>query len=238
MKIIAGNWKLNNSPRATGEFAEKFLPLLRTSHQVVVFPPAVSIVAAIEGFSGSSVEVGLQNCWIEDVGAFTGENSVAMAKELGARWVLIGHSERRKIFGETDEWLGKKVRLSLQHGMKTLFCVGETLQERESNATRAILEKQLSILKGISHPENLVIAYEPVWAIGTGKVASLQQIEETHAWVQVRLKSIGLASLPALYGGSVTTDNCGDILKIQNVSGVLVGGASVKAQSFAQIANT
>ena len=187
---------------------------------------------------GQPFEWGAQNCFSEDKGAFTGENSPAQIKELGAGWCLVGHSERRHLFGETDEAIAKKIQRFQQLSLTPLFCVGELLNDREAGKTLEILKTQLA--NGLSLADKakpLVIAYEPVWAIGTGKVAGPDQVREAHAFLREEVSRLGFpASVALLYGGSVKPENAKSLISIPNVDGFLVGGASLEVESFLAIA--
>lgn len=237
MKIVAANWKLYKSPAQAREFFKHFIPRLEeTSVEVVFFPSAFSLEAAATSLKTTSMILGAQNCYAKSEGAFTGENSAQVAKEIGARYILIGHSERRAIFAETDELIAQKVKMVQDLDLTPMLCIGETLQEREGQKTKAVLERQLKIgLSQASTQKSLVVAYEPVWAIGTGKVASIEQVAETHADVAQILKNLGFTETAILYGGSVKPDNAPALIQQKNVAGFLVGGASLEVESFAKI---
>ena len=235
-KIVAGNWKLHKGPKETKEFAFQLRELAK-NHKVtmVIFPQALSLPAAIEAFKSSSIQIGGQNAYADTSGAFTGENSMEVLKELGATHVLIGHSERRKIFGETDELLAKKMRKALELRLTPILCVGETLEERKAARTESVLATQLDEgLKSIEKNAPFWLAYEPVWAIGTGQVATPEQAKEAHAFIRQHLGS--QCQAPILYGGSVKPDNAKQLGEQPNIDGFLVGGASLEAQSFYGIA--
>jgi triosephosphate isomerase len=239
-KIFAANWKLFKSPRETREFFLRWKENFPTSkNEVVFFPSAVSLEAASEAIQSikASYELsfGVQNAYFQAQGAFTGENSALMLKELGGKYVLIGHSERRQLFLEKNELLAQKVAFTQSLGLVPLLCIGETLEEREGGMTKDVLKCQLS--EGLLYAEKskpLVVAYEPVWAIGTGKVATPEQVQETHKDVFDLLHGLGF-SAPILYGGSVKPDNAGGLTKILHVDGFLVGGASLDVSSFKKI---
>lgn len=240
MKIIAANWKLYKSPHQAREFLQSFVPRLEdTKAEVVLFPSALALDAVLTSLKGAKsgrVFVGVQNCYVKSEGAFTGENSAQVAKEMGATYMLIGHSERRTLFGETDEMIAEKVAVAQNLDLTPMLCIGETLQQREAGQTNAVLERQLKIGLAKATPQrSLVIAYEPVWAIGTGKVASLEQVAETHAAVAALLGQMDFADTAILYGGSVKPDNAAALIKIKDVNGFLVGGASLEVDSFAKI---
>jgi triosephosphate isomerase len=244
--IVAGNWKMNLGPRDAEAFFREFAPALRDGRgpELLIFPPALSLAAAVASRPPSPpVSLGVQNIHWEDSGAFTGELSVPMARQAGATHVLVGHSERRHVFGETDEEVGKKVAAVLEGGLTPLACVGETLEERRSERLEEVIVGQLEafLLVLQAHPgAAFVLAYEPVWAIGTGETATPRDASEAHGILRARLASaLGpaeAARVPILYGGSVKPDNATDLLFAPDVDGVLVGGASLDPQSFQSIA--
>ena len=218
--LIAANWKMYKGPRATREFLARFRP--PTDVDVVVCPPFTSLREAVE--SGGSVYA--QNVHWEPEGAFTGEVSAAMLQELGVEGAIVGHSERRQYFGETDETAGRRTHAALDAGLRVIACVGETDREREDGATETVLRRQLAVLE--PHPR-LVVAYEPVWAIGTGKTATPELAQEAHAFIK------SLLDVPVLYGGSVKPDNATGLLAQPAIDGALVGGASLEVESFTAI---
>lgn len=224
-KLIAGNWKMNG----TREMAKNLCGALESQNavEVVICPPA-TLIRECFGFSPSSVKVGGQDCHESSEGAFTGSISAGMLRDAGAEYVILGHSERRAQFGESDTLIMKKLEASHKEGLKVILCVGETLEEREEGQTLNVVSRQLSMLPPCVNSENTVIAYEPVWAIGTGKVASLEQIAEVHAAIRSQVGE----KTRILYGGSVKADNAVEILSLVDVDGALVGGASLKADSF------
>jgi triosephosphate isomerase (TIM) len=240
--IYAANWKMNHGPAETRAFAQKFLGLMPavTGRSLWFFPPAVSLGALSDALGGrSDTKVGAQNVHWESKGAFTGEISIPMAMEVGARAVLVGHSERRQLFGETDEQVARKARPALKAGVTPLVCVGETLTERESGRTEQVVVRQLApLLEAIESAEwaKVVLAYEPVWAIGTGKNATPDDAAQIHELIRMELKRNGVTSqVPILYGGSVNKDNVGLLLTRPQVDGVLVGGASLDAEGWADL---
>lgn len=239
-QIIAANWKLYKNPQQTREFFKGFLPLAESStHEIFFFPSAICLEATAEMLKGRRIKFGAQNCYSQSQGAFTGENSAQTVKDLGGELILIGHSERRKSFGEGDQLLADKLALVQSLNLLPVFCIGETLQEREAHQTQPVLKTQLQIgLSKADKSKKLVIAYEPVWAIGTGKVATAQQVQETHKDIAQILESLGFADCPILYGGSVKPDNAKELLHIPHVGGFLVGGASLEVSSFAALVNT
>lgn len=240
-KIFAANWKLQKNPAETRQFFAEFKKIQTSKEiEVVFFPSSPCLEAAAQSVVDSQIKWGSQNCYFETKGAFTGETSAQVVKDLGGHYVLLGHSERRTLFHETDSEVSKKLKLVQSLSLIPMLCVGETLDQREGGKTKSVLEAQLTA--GLSLADKtlpVVIAYEPVWAIGTGKVASVEQVRETHADVATILLKLGWSDqTPILYGGSVKADNSKELLSIPNVSGFLVGGASLVADSFAAICNS
>lgn len=264
--LIAGNWKMNHGPKAAREFADSLVgPWSRLSPaacaaiadrglQALVFPPFLSLAATKDEFAkhGLPVSVGAQNVHWDEKGAYTGEISGPMLKELGFDWTLVGHSERRQHFGETDATVRKRAESHLKQGFRVVLCIGETRAEREAGQTEAVLERQLTQglpalpeagqALALGWGDRLVLAYEPVWAIGTGLTATPAQAEEAHAFVRAeaakRYSPAIAAKLQILYGGSVTPENVAGLLDCPNVDGGLVGGASLKPESFAAMVAT
>jgi triosephosphate isomerase len=242
--LIAANWKMYKTPAEAKAFTDAFLPLVagHTRDEIALFPSVTSLATVVEAVAGSNVAAGLQNMHFAEEGAYTGETSAAMLKAVGGTHTLIGHSERRQYFNETDEVVNKKLHTALKHGIVPVVCVGELLHEREAGNTASVLLTQLKgALHGISagQAHTLVIAYEPVWAIGTGKTATPEMAVEAHMIIRAELANI-LGSHVAkatriLYGGSVKSDNCSDLLCQEEIDGALVGGASLKPDSFAAI---
>jgi len=238
--FIVANWKMNLTAAASGRLAAQFKEaagnLKKSEMWVAASPTAIPAVAEV--LKGSAVKYGGQNAWAPE-GAFTGEVSIGMYKEFGCTFALAGHSERRHVFGETDELIVKRAVLSLQNDFTVIFCIGEKLDERESGKTDAVLERQLDpLIQSITglNQELILIAYEPVWAIGTGKVANIREVEEAHSFVQKYWESkSGTACPPVLYGGSVTPDNFGPIITLPSVAGALVGGASLSVEKFGKL---
>src|SRR5215204_3046406 len=222
--LIAGNWKMFKGPREARAFFDQFdAP---DGVDVVFCPPFVALAAAVE--SGRTIYA--QNVHWEPTGAYTGEVSPGMLLELGVEGALVGHSERRHLFGDTDEMVARRTRAALDAGLAVIACVGETLEQRESGDTELVLKIQVeAIAFAAGDRDDLVIAYEPVWAIGTGKTASPEQAEEAHRFIK------GLLDRPILYGGSVKPENAGDLLSQPSIDGALVGGASLEPDSFAAI---
>jgi len=244
-KVIAGNWKMNNDLKETQNLISKLssgLPLDNLNCDVVVCPPFTSLFEAQTLLKDTKVKLGAQNMYFESSGAFTGEISAAMLKSVGCEYVILGHSERRTIFGETDELINNKIKKAIASELKPIFCIGELLEEREAGITENIIEKQLKFgLKDISSEEivNVIIAYEPVWAIGTGKTASPEQAEEVHKFIRSLInekygESIS-ENIIIQYGGSVNSKNAKELLFQKNIDGALIGGASLKADSFIEI---
>lgn len=243
--LVAGNWKMNTN-RATGTELAAALsanaPATEAGVEVLVCPPYPYLSAISDAVSGSAVQVGAQDVYFEASGAFTGEVSVGMLKDVGCSHVIIGHSERRHVMGETDEIINKKVKSSIAGGLTVVLCVGELLSEREAGQTEAVLDAQMAGgLADVSEDDakDLVIAYEPVWAIGTGVTASPEQAESAHEhlrkWVASRYNSSFSEKIRILYGGSVKADNAETLIGQANVDGALVGGASLKPDQFIPI---
>jgi triosephosphate isomerase len=224
--LIAGNWKMFKGPDEAGDFCRALRTADLGDADVVVCPPYVSLAPAVQALAGTEIGVFAQNChWAVD-GAFTGEVSAAMLDELGVYGTIVGHSERRQWFGETDETVARRASAALEAGLHVIACVGETESEREAGDTEAVLRRQVSVLE---HDDNLVIAYEPVWAIGTGKNATPQMAQEAHELIK------SLLDVPVLYGGSVKPGNAAELLAQPAIDGALVGGASLELESFVEI---
>jgi triosephosphate isomerase len=226
--LIAGNWKMYKGPAETAEFCIELKRRLDDLDgvDVAVCPPFTSLAVAVQILAGTEIAVAAQNVHWEREGAFTGEVSAPMLRELGVYGAIVGHSERRQYFGETDETVAKRAKAALEAGLSVIACVGETETEREAGETEDVLRRQVSVLEG---EDNLVVAYEPVWAIGTGKTATAELAQEAHAFIK------GLLDVPVLYGGSVKPENAGELLELPDVDGALVGGASLDVESFAAI---
>ncbi|MGH9628339.1 MAG: triose-phosphate isomerase [Bryobacteraceae bacterium] len=243
--LIAGNWKMYKNAAETAEFFAKFLPLIKDSdREIAICPPFVNVPAAVEAAKGSRAGIGGQNLHWAKEGAFTGEISGPMLKSAGCEWVIIGHSERRQYFGETDDTVLKRTVAALEAGLKPIVCVGERLEEREAGKTEAVLLAQFEGgIAGLSREQfaKIVIAYEPVWAIGTGKTASPEMAGEAHGIIrdQVRAKygAGAAAAVRILYGGSVKPDNIKGLKAQEDIDGALVGGASLDPAGFASIVN-
>ena len=238
--MMAGNWKLNKTITEAVDLAKKLKGSLANvkDKDVVVCPTFVCLQAVADALSDSEISVGAQNLFWEDSGAFTGEVSAPMIKSAGASHVIIGHSERRQYFGETDDTVNKKLLAALKHCLFPIVCVGETLAEREKAITFKVIERQIKEgLKSLT-PENwqsIVIAYEPVWAIGTGKTASKEQAQEVHAFIRGLLPKEVAPQVRILYGGSVKPDNTKELMGQPDIDGALVGGAALKAEDFTKI---
>lgn len=243
--LIAANWKMYKTPAEAKAFVDAFLPLVKdhSRDEIALFPSPVLLPTVIEAAKGSNVSIGAQNIHFAAEGAYTGETSIGQLKAIGGTHTLIGHSERRQYFAETDEIVNKKLKAALEAGIVPVVCIGEVLAERESGKTADVLTTQLEgALAGITAEaaKPIVIAYEPVWAIGTGKTATPEMAEETHqvvrAVVEKLLGAEVAANIRILYGGSVKPENASSLLNQPNIDGALVGGASLKADSFAKIA--
>jgi triosephosphate isomerase len=239
--FIAANWKMNKTIAETREFLREFFPLVKDVNDVdiVIAPPFTSLSAAGEAVKGTNVRLAAQDIFWEEKGAYTGEVSPAMLLDAGCSYVIIGHSERRQYFHEDDTVVNRKIKAAQKAGLGVIFCIGESLGEREANRTFDVLRQEIGKgLEGVVDTENLVVAYEPIWAIGTGKTATPDQAQEVHAFIRELLKTLYDAKADAiriLYGGSMTPDNVASLMACKDVNGGLVGGASLKAESFAKL---
>jgi triosephosphate isomerase len=240
--IYAANWKMNHGPTAAREYAEQFLALTApvSGRSLWFFPPAVSLSALCETMGRRpDIRIGAQNVHWESKGAFTGEIAIPMAMEVGTRIVLVGHSERRQLFGETDEQVARKAKAALKAGVTPLVCLGETLAERESGRTEQVVVRQIDAVVQTLEPAEwaqIVLAYEPVWAIGTGKNATPGDAAQVHELIRLELDRHGVAGrVPILYGGSVNTGNVLSLLARPQLDGVLVGGASLDPEMWAEL---
>ncbi len=242
-KFVCGNWKMHKTAGEAVQLIRELRQRLDGSGaQVAVAPPFTALPAAKQALQGSTIQLFAQNCHHEKQGAFTGEVSASMLKDVGCDGVILGHSERRQYFGETDEWVAKKLRAALAEGLHPIVCVGETLQEREGGKTWEVVSRQvrgaLGGLDGVAL-QKVTLAYEPVWAIGTGRTATTAQAQDVHAQIRGLLRELGGAAIADAvriqYGGSVKPDNAADLLSQPDVDGALVGGASLKAADFAAI---
>ncbi len=242
--VIAGNWKMNKTPAEAKALLAEIVKANagKTACDIVLCVPAIDIPAAIEATKGTNVKIGAQNVHFKDNGAYTGEISAAMLKECGVEYVIIGHSERRQYFGETDATVNLRTTQALQNGLKAIVCVGETLEERRDDITFDLIAIQIKrAFKGISAEamKNVIIAYEPVWAIGTGETATNEQAEEVCAFIRgliAELYDLDVANgITIQYGGSMNAGNAKDLLAMDNIDGGLIGGASLKAPDFTTI---
>lgn len=241
--VIAGNWKMNKLPSETGAFVKEIVDVTGGAKcDVVVCTPYVCLPMAVEAAKGTHVKVGAENLHFEDKGAFTGEVSADMLADLGVEYVIIGHSERRQYFAETDCTVNKKIKKALEKGLKPIVCVGESLEERESNITTEVIRKQVKLaFEGIAASDavNVIIAYEPIWAIGTGKTATAKQADEVCGAIRACIGELyGQSAADAIiiqYGGSMNAGNAAELLAKENIDGGLIGGASLKAPDFAKI---
>ena len=244
-KVIAGNWKMNNDLHGTVGLISDLKKELNgkiSEAEVIICPPFISLETASTLLKDSVIKLGAQNMYFEESGAYTGEVSVSMLKSVGCEFVILGHSERRTIFNESDQVINKKIKTAIKFGLKPIFCIGETLEEREKGITFKVVETQVQNgLKDLSESDlsNLIIAYEPVWAIGTGRNATPQQAQEVHQFIRgliSKLYSSNFArQLVIQYGGSVKADNAKELLSQPDIDGALVGGACLKADSFIKI---
>ena len=242
--IIAGNWKLNKTALEAIALVTGFKRDLGdiTEVDIVVCPPFVALSDAREVLTDSNIGLGAQNVYWEDSGAFTGEVSAPMLKDVGAQYVIIGHSERRQFFGETNQTVNKRIKSALKWGLTPIVCVGETLQEREANKTFSVIQQQCEESLAqftVKEMEKMVLAYEPVWAIGTGKTATPQQAQEVHKFIRgILAKMFGsetAANIRIQYGGSVKPENTAELIAQEDIDGALVGGASLQHDSFVKI---
>ena len=241
--VIAGNWKMNKTPSEAKELLNAIAPLVKDADcEVIACVPYVDLCTAIETVKGTNIKIGAENCHWAESGAFTGEISTGMLKELGVEYVVLGHSERRQYFGETDETVNKRTKAALAAGLKPIVCVGELLWERECNITEEVIARQIKLdLFDVSADDvkKTIIAYEPVWAIGTGKTATADQAEEVCAFIRATLaKLYGQEVADAVtiqYGGSMNDGNAAELLSKPDVDGGLIGGASLVAEKFAAI---
>lgn len=243
--IIAGNWKMNMTPNEAKALVLELIPLVKDAKcEVVVCPPYVSLAAVKPLLEGTNIKLGAQNVHWAEKGAFTGEVSAVMLKEIGAQYAIVGHSERRQYFGETDETVNKRAKAALAAGLVPIVCVGESLLERENGETDALVTGQVNrALEGIeaADVEKLVIAYEPIWAIGTGKTATKEQANETIAVIRAAVGALyGEKTADAVriqYGGSMNAANASELMSMSEIDGGLIGGASLKAADFSKVVN-
>ncbi|HEX9020590.1 MAG TPA: triose-phosphate isomerase [Nitrospirota bacterium] len=242
--IIAGNWKMNKTTAEARDLAAEIIPLVSAvkDREIVLAPAFTALQTVGDAIRGTAIALAAQNLHWEDKGAFTGEISAEMLLDLGCKYVIIGHSERRQYFGETDESVNKKVKQALKRGLSPIMCVGETLAEREAGRLNEVISRQAAGgLKDVAPGDmkKLVIAYEPVWAIGTGKTATPEQANEVHALIRQKIKTLYSAETAEgtriQYGGSVTPENVSSLMAKPDIDGALVGGASLKPESFAAL---
>ncbi len=240
--MVAGNWKMNGSSASVKELITGIKAGIdQTSAEVAVCPPFVYIPTVAEAITGAPVKLGAQNLCEHDSGAYTGEVAGPMLKDVGCDYVIVGHSERRSLYGETNEVTAIKYAAALKNGLKPIFCIGETLEERESGVTNDVIARQLDAIlntEGVASLANAVLAYEPVWAIGTGKTASPEQAQEVHAFIRGKVAALdaGVADdLRILYGGSMNPGNAAELIAQPDIDGGLIGGASLKADDFLSI---
>jgi len=244
-KVIAGNWKMNMLPNEAINFIQELAPLVKdTKNEVILCVPYTDLFYALLHVQGTNIKIGAQNMHWEEKGAYTGEVSAPMLKSIGVEYVIIGHSERRQYFAETDETVNKKIKSALAHGLKTIVCVGETLEQRENGKTEQIVTSQVEkAFEGIpaSELEKIIVAYEPIWAIGTGKTATKEDANSTIMQIRKKIaKMYGQNEANGViiqYGGSVKSANAKELFEMSDIDGGLVGGASLKADEFAKIVN-
>jgi len=242
--LIAGNWKMNKTIGEAIELAQKLVESLKdvNDRDILICPPFTALYSVYQVIKGTNIKLGAQDVFYENSGAFTGEISPIMLKDVGCEYVIIGHSERRHIIGETDELINKKIKAAINNGLKTILCVGELLEEREAGKTLEVVKTQIEKgLNGVSKEEmkNVVIAYEPVWAIGTGKTAKPEDAQEVHAYIRELLSKLYSKEIAdetiIQYGGSVKASNIDSLMAMPDIDGALVGGASLVAEEFTRI---
>ena len=244
-KVIAGNWKMNMLPDETIKFIEELTPLVKdTNNEVILCVPYTDLFYALLIAQNTNIKIGAQNMHFEEKGAYTGEVSGKMLKAINVEYIIIGHSERRQYFNETDETVNKKIKAAFNYGLKPIVCVGETLEERESGKTTDIITKQTELaLEGLTEEqvENTIIAYEPIWAIGTGKTATSEDANNSVKEIRNKIAKIygqNVADRVIIqYGGSVKSSNAKELFEMSDIDGGLVGGASLKADEFSKIVN-
>ncbi|MFN3813493.1 MAG: triose-phosphate isomerase [Aquificaceae bacterium] len=245
MKLIAANWKMNKTPSQTKEYLNIFLSLVEHTkdREILICPPFTSLCVASEMLKGTNVKLGAQNVHYEEKGAFTGEVSVDMLKELDVSYVIVGHSERRWVFGESDEMVNRKLIACLEKGIRPILCVGERIEDREAGLTYKVVETQLRLaLSGMERYANMLdIAYEPVWAIGSGNPATPEDAERVHSLIKdviSKMSANNSVGVRVLYGGSVSSGNAQEFMKMPHVDGLLVGGASLDPESFYKVVSS
>ena len=238
--FIAANWKMNKTVAETKDFLRSFIPAVQkaTDVDIIIAPPFTSLSAAADEIKGTNLQLSAQDIFWEEKGAYTGEISPIMLLDTGCKHVIIGHSERRQYFSEEDAIVNRKIKAAKKAGLGVIFCVGESLEEREAGKTFEVIKREVESGLAEIGPENLVVAYEPIWAIGTGKTATNEQAQEVHAYIRKLLGNLygsKAEEIRILYGGSVTPDNVDSLMACKDVNGALVGGASLKPDSFAKI---
>ena len=242
-KVIAGNWKMNMLPNVAIAFIEELAPLVKdTENEVILCVPYIDLFYSLLTVQGTNIKIGAQNMHFEESGAYTGEVSGKMLKSIGVEYVIIGHSERRQYFAETDEIVNKKVKAAISNGLKPIISVGETLEQREEGKTSEVITKQTELaLEGLTNKEveNIIIAYEPIWAIGTGKTATSEDANNSIKEIRNKISKIygqnTAQSVIIQYGGSVKSSNAKELFEMSDIDGGLVGGASLKAEEFSKI---
>lgn len=243
-KVIAGNWKMNKSPNDVKTFMESFPTLVKDADaEVVLCVPYIDLKTALDLAAGTNVKIGAQNMHYEEKGAFTGEVSPKMLKDINVEYVIIGHSERREYYKETDESVNRKLKAAFEYGLKPILCVGETLSQREEGVTKSFVTTQVEkALDGLTNNQvaSTIIAYEPIWAIGTGKTASKEDANEVCGWIREKVRELyGNAADEVViqYGGSVKSSNAKELFSMSDIDGGLVGGASLDPEEFSKIVN-
>lgn len=244
-KVIAGNWKMNKLPNETMTFFEEFIPLItNTAAEVIICAPYTDLFYSLLSAQGSNIKIGAQNMHWEENGAYTGEISPQMLKSIGVEYVIIGHSERREYFAETDETVNRKLKAAHNVGLKPIVCVGETLEQRESKKAQEIITKQIRLgLKDLTDDQikSTIVAYEPIWAIGTGKTATKEDANQTIKWIRQEISNMygkeASDKIIIQYGGSVKPSNAKELFDMSDIDGGLVGGASLNPEEFAKIVN-
>lgn len=243
-KVIAGNWKMNKSPNDVKTFMESFPTLVKDADaEVVLCVPYIDLKTALDLATGTNVKIGAQNMHYEEKGAFTGEISPKMLKDINVEYVIIGHSERREYYKETDESVNRKLKAAFEYGLKPILCVGETLSQREEGVTKSFVTTQVEkALDGLTNNQvaSTIIAYEPIWAIGTGKTASKEDANEVCGWIREKVRELyGNAADEVViqYGGSVKSSNAKELFSMSDIDGGLVGGASLDPEEFSKIVN-
>ena len=244
-KVIAGNWKMNMLPNEAIECIEKLAPLVKDSEdEVILCVPYTDLFYALLTAQNTNIKIGAQNMHFEESGAYTGEVSGKMLKSINVEYVIIGHSERRQYFAETDETVNKKIKAAFKYGLKPIVCVGESLEQREAGNAKDVITTQTELaLKGLSDEQvkNTIIAYEPIWAIGTGKTATSEDANNSIKWIRSKIEKIYGSDVAEeviiQYGGSVKSSNAKELFETSDIDGGLVGGASLKAEEFAKIVN-